>query len=71
LQALKKNIDSLPEAGFTAATVYDNRNKELLSVGAFIKDTDTSLALNSVIDAGKTLIFNPSRFLQNSPFEVN
>jgi signal transduction histidine kinase len=29
-------------------------------LGAFVKDTDTSLALNSVIDVGKTLIFNPS-----------
>ena len=60
LQSLKTNIDSLPEAGFTAATVYDNHNKELLSVGAFIKNTDTSLALNNVIDTGRILIFDPS-----------
>ena len=56
LQFLKKNIDSLPEAGFSAATIYDTDNKELLNVGHFTKDVSTSLALNS--DIGKTLIFN-------------
>jgi hypothetical protein len=50
LQFLKKNIDSLPEAGFSAATIYDTDNKELLNVGHFTKDLSTSLALNS--DAG-------------------
>ena len=60
LQSLKKNIDSLPEAGFSAAVVYDANNKQLLSVGALVNSTDASLTLNNAIDNGKTLIFNPS-----------
>jgi signal transduction histidine kinase len=60
LQALKKNIDSLPEAGFSAAVVYDANNKQLLSVGTLVNSTDASLTLNNAIDSGKTLIFNPS-----------
>ena len=60
LQFLKKNIDSLPEAGFSAVTVYDTGKKELLNVGHFIKDSSTSLTLNSSLDTGKTLIFDSS-----------
>ena len=60
LQFLKNNIDSLPEAGFSAAAVYDTSHKELLNVGHFVKNLDTSLALNSAVDFGKTLIFDSS-----------
>jgi signal transduction histidine kinase len=60
LQFLKKNIDSLPEAGFSAVTISDIGNKELLNVGHLIKDLSASLTLNDTLDNGKTLIFNPS-----------
>jgi signal transduction histidine kinase len=60
LQFLKKNIDSLPEAGFSAAAIYDTSHKELLNVGHFVKNLDTSLTLNSAIDNGGALIFDSS-----------
>ena len=37
LQNLKLNIDSLLEAGFTAASAYDIHGKELSSTGHFIQ----------------------------------
>jgi signal transduction histidine kinase/ActR/RegA family two-component response regulator len=74
LQALKKNIDSLPEAGFSAAVVYDANNNQLFSVGALVNSTDTSLTLNNAADNGKTLIFNPSErkiYLRIEEFVLN
>jgi signal transduction histidine kinase len=60
LQFLKKNIDSLPEAGFSAVTISDTGNKELLNAGHLIKDLSASLTLNNTLDTGKTLIFDSS-----------
>jgi signal transduction histidine kinase len=45
LQNLKLNIDSLLEAGFTAASAYDIHGKELLSTGNFIRDLEPSFSL--------------------------
>ena len=60
LQFLKKNIDSLPEAGFSAVTISDTGNKELLNAGHLIKDLSASLTLSNTLDTGKTLIFDSS-----------
>ena len=45
LKNLKLNIDSLLEAGFTAASVYDIHGKELASTGHFIPNLKTSFSL--------------------------
>ena len=47
LKNLKLNIDSLLEAGFTAASAYDIHGKELASMGHFMPDLETSFSLKN------------------------
>ena len=47
LRNLKLNIDSLSEAGFTAASAYDIHGKELASTGHFIPDSEASFSLTN------------------------
>ena len=47
LKNLKLNIDSLLEAGFTAASAYDIHGKELASTGHFIPNLETSFSLTN------------------------
>ena len=51
LQNLKLNIDSLLEAGFTAASAYDIHGKELASMGHFIPDLEASFSLTNATSA--------------------
>ena len=57
LQNLKLNIDSLLEAGFTAASAYDIHGKELSSTGHFIQDLKASFSLKN--DDSLTLVLDP------------
>ncbi|MCX7185471.1 MAG: diguanylate cyclase, partial [Nitrosospira sp.] len=43
---MKRNVDSLPQAGFTAASVYDMRGKELVQVGRFSRNEVPLLPLH-------------------------
>ena len=47
LSDLERNVDSLTQAGFTAATVYDVRGNKLAQVGRFSSSQAPSLPLHS------------------------
>jgi signal transduction histidine kinase len=57
LQNLKLNIDSLLEAGFTAASAYDIHGKELASTGHFIPNLETSFSLTN--DTSAIMVWDP------------
>ena len=57
LQDLKLNVESLLEAGFTAASAYDIHGKELSSTGHFIQDLKTSFSLKN--DGSLILVLDP------------
>ena len=57
LQNLKLNVDSLMEAGFTAASVYDIHGKELASTGHFTPNLETSFSLKN--DTSAIMVWDP------------
>jgi signal transduction histidine kinase len=57
LQSLKLNIDSLPKAGFSAASAYDIHGKELSSIGHFIQDLAPSFLLAN--DPSTIMVWDP------------
>jgi hypothetical protein len=57
LQNLQLNIDSLLEAGFTAASAYDIHGKELSRIGHFIQDLEPSFSLTN--DPSTIMVWDP------------
>ena len=57
LQDLKLNVESLLEAGFTAASAYDIHGKKLASTGHFIPDLESSFSLKN--DSSAIIVWDP------------
>ena len=57
LQDLKLNVESLLEAGFTAASAYDIHGKKLASTGHFMPDLESSLSLKN--DSSAIIVWDP------------
>jgi signal transduction histidine kinase len=57
LQNLKLNVNSLLEAGFSAASAYDIHGKELASTGHFIPNLETSFSL--INDTSAIMVWDP------------